>query len=139
MALSLVEACPNSPELEQAIGLLASAKDASDRAIRRDRPLVDASVMGRVFGKIEAYDKRVARVWLNAVDYADVRRYMADHLDEVTKANSIKTGVYGALWGAEVRVSRKIPPGTVCAIPDGGSDEDLKEGWTPSTLDLVRL
>lgn len=81
-----------------------------------DLPVVaplNASILADAFALIERHDLRVARVYMNARDYADVRKFGRDILDVETQAALLKTGVMATLWGAQIVTSRLVPAGTV--------------------------
>lgn len=81
---------------------------------------VSGAVLSDAFGLIERHDLRVARVYMNARDYADLRKFGRDILDIETQATLLKTGLMATLWGAQIIVSRLVPVGTVyvCAEPE---------------------
>jgi len=72
------------------------------------------------FARIETHDLRVARLFMNALDFADLRKWGRDVLDIETQATLLKSGLLATLWGAQVIVSRKVPVGYcyVCAEPE---------------------
>lgn len=70
------------------------------------------------FGDIEANDIRVARVFMNAKDYADLRKFGRDVLDIETQAVLFHTGLVATMWGAQVLVSRIVPRGVVYICGD---------------------
>jgi hypothetical protein len=74
---------------------------------------ISGAVLADAFASIEAHDLRVARVFMNAKDYADIRKFGRDILDIETQANLLKSGIMGILWGALIITSRLIPQGTV--------------------------
>jgi HK97 family phage major capsid protein len=65
------------------------------------------------FAAIERSDIRVATIFMNAKEFADLRKWDRDTLDTQTQAELLKTGIMGTLWGAQVVVSRIVPEGTV--------------------------
>lgn len=65
------------------------------------------------FAEVEQHDLRVARVFLNARDYGDIRKFGRDQLDPVHQQSLLDTGLMGQMWGAQLIVSRKVPVGTV--------------------------
>lgn len=81
---------------------------------------ISAGVLADAFGLIERHDLRVARVYLNARDYSDLRKFGRDVLDIETQATLLKTGLMATLWGAQVVISRLVPVGTVyvCCEPE---------------------
>lgn len=72
------------------------------------------------FARIERHDLRVARVFANALDYSDIRKWGRDVLDIETQATLLKTGLMATVWGAQIIVSRRVPAGYiyVCAEPE---------------------
>jgi len=72
------------------------------------------------FARIETHDLRVARIFMNALDYADVRKWGRDVLDIESQAALLKTGLMATVWGAQIIVTRKVDPGYayVCAEPE---------------------
>jgi len=81
---------------------------------------ISGAVLADAFSLIERHDLRVARVFMNARDYADLRKFGRDILDIETQRDLLKTGLMGTLWGAQVIVSRLVPVGTVyvCCEPE---------------------
>ena len=79
-----------------------------------------ANALADAFAAIERSDLRVANVFLNAKDYADLRKWDRDTLDIESQAVLLKTGLMATLWGAKLIVSRIVPEGTVyvCAEPE---------------------
>jgi len=92
---------------------------ATNPAILATAPLT-ASDMADAFASIERHDLRVARIFANAADYTDIRKWGRDVLDIETQATLLKTGLMATLWGAQIIVSRRVPAGTmyVCAEPE---------------------
>ena len=72
-----------------------------------------ANALADAFANVERTDIRVATVFLNAKDYADLRKWDRDTLDIETQAVLLKTGLMATLWGAKLIVSRIVPEGTV--------------------------
>ena len=74
---------------------------------------VTGAVLADAYALIERHDLRVARVFMNARDYADLRKFGRDILDIESQRDLLKTGLMATLWGAQVIVSRIVPVGTV--------------------------
>jgi hypothetical protein len=57
---------------------------------------------------------------MNAVDYADIRKFGRDILDIESQATLLKTGLQAVLWGAQIITSRLVPSGFayVCCEPE---------------------
>ena len=81
---------------------------------------ISGSVLADAYAQIERHDLRVARVYMNARDYADIRKFGRDILDIESQATLLKTGLQATLWGAQVITSRIVPAGTVyvCCEPE---------------------
>lgn len=79
-----------------------------------------ANALADAFANVERTDLRVATVFMNAKDYADLRKFDRDTLDIETQATLLKTGLMATLWGAKLVVSRIVTEGTVyvCGEPE---------------------
>jgi len=79
-----------------------------------------ANALADAFANVERTDLRVATVFMNAKDYADLRKFDRDTLDIETQAVLLKTGLMATLWGAKLVVSRIVTEGTVyvCGEPE---------------------
>lgn len=74
---------------------------------------ISPSVLADAFAEVERHDFRVARIYMNAVDYADIRKFGRDILDIESQATLLKTGLQATLWGAQIITSRLVPAGFV--------------------------
>jgi len=81
---------------------------------------VSPAVLADAFAEIERHDLRVARVYMNATDYADIRKFGRDVLDIESQATLWKTGMMATGWNAQFIVSRLVPAGVtyVCCEPE---------------------
>jgi len=81
---------------------------------------ISPSVLADAFAEIERHDLRVARIFMNSVDYADIRKFGRDILDIESQATLLKTGLQAQLWGAQIITSRLVPAGFVylCTEPE---------------------
>ena len=81
---------------------------------------INGAVLADAFALVERHDLRVARVFMNARDYADLRKFGRDILDTESQRDLLKSGIMATLWGAEIITSRLVPAGTVyvCAEPE---------------------
>jgi HK97 family phage major capsid protein len=81
---------------------------------------ISPSVLADAFAEVERHDLRVARIYMNATDYADIRKFGRDILDIETQATLLKTGLQSTLWGAQIITSRLVPAGYVyvCCEPE---------------------
>jgi hypothetical protein len=64
-------------------------------------------------GTIEEHGLRAARIFINGRDYADVRKFDRDVIDQETMQALFRTGYVGKIYGCQVIRSRVIAPGTV--------------------------
>lgn len=97
--------------------------DSLPAQMNPDIPVVaplSGAVLADAFSLIERHDLRVARVYMNARDYADLRKFGRDILDIESQATLLKTGLMATLWGAQIVTSRLVPVGTVyvCCEPE---------------------
>jgi len=92
---------------------------ATNADIPATAPLTPAD-LADAFAAIEQHDLRVARVFCNALDYSDIRKWGRDVLDIESQATLLKTGLMATVWGAQIIVSRRVPAGYiyVCAEPE---------------------
>jgi hypothetical protein len=74
---------------------------------------LNGPLLADAYALIERHDLRVARVYMNARDYADIRKFGRDILDIESQAALLKTGLQATLWGAQIITSRLVPVGTV--------------------------
>jgi len=81
---------------------------------------ISGAVLADAFALIERHDLRVARVFMNARDYADIRKFGRDILDIESQRELLRTGLQATLWGAQIITSRLVPVGTVyvCCEPE---------------------
>jgi hypothetical protein len=81
---------------------------------------ISPAILADAFAEIERHDLRVARIYLNATDYADIRKFGRDVLDIESQAQLWKTGLMSTGWNAQFVVSRLVPAGVVylCAEPE---------------------
>lgn len=81
---------------------------------------ISGAVLADAFALIERHDLRVARIFMNARDYADIRKFGRDILDIESQRELLRTGLQATLWGAQIITSRLVPVGTVyvCCEPE---------------------
>jgi hypothetical protein len=81
-----------------------------------DIPVVapmSSAILADAFAQIERQGLRVARVLMNAVDYADLRKYDRDVYDPQTQRELLYSGIQGIFYGAQIITSRLCPAGFV--------------------------
>jgi HK97 family phage major capsid protein len=74
---------------------------------------LDRDSLADSFAEIEKHDLRVARMFMNARDYSDIRKFGRDQLDPITQKSLLNTGLMAQIWGADIIISRVVPIGTV--------------------------
>ena len=79
---------------------------------------LDRDSLADAFAEIEKHDLRVARLFMNARDYSDIRKFGRDQLDPVTQKSLLATGLMANLWGADIIVSRVVPIGTIFVLTE---------------------
>lgn len=79
---------------------------------------ITPDVLADSFADIERHDLRVARIFMNAKDYTDVRKFGRDILDVESQAALLATGLMANLWGAKIIVSRIVPVGQVYVLAE---------------------
>lgn len=81
---------------------------------------ISQAVLADAFAEIEKHDLRVARIYMNARDYSDIRKFGREILDLESQATLLNTGLQSTLWGAQIIVSRLVPAGFVylCTEPE---------------------
>jgi len=87
--------------------------------VNANAPLTPSN-LADAFAQVERHDLRVARVFVNATDYTDIRKWGRDVLDVETQATLLKTGLMATVWGAQIIVTRQVAPGYiyVCGEPE---------------------
>ena len=82
-------------------------------------PLTPSSLYD-AFSLIERHDLRVARIFMNARDFTDIRKWGRDVFDIETQANLLKAGILANIGGAQIIISRLVPTGTmyICTDPE---------------------
>ncbi len=85
--------------------------------VNANAPLTPAN-LADAFALVERYDNRVSRVFVNALDYADIRKWGRDVLDIETQATLLKTGLMATVWGAQIIVTRQVDPGYVYVLAE---------------------
>lgn len=95
---------------------------------------LDRDALADAFAEVEKHDLRVARLFMNARDYSDIRKWGRDQLDPVSQKSLLATGLMAMIWGAEIIVSRIVPIGTVYVCT-----EEKFLGIMPQRIDITVL
>jgi hypothetical protein len=130
---------PHTEDKEKAFTLLKDVQLLGEKAIRFGRGILSPPVIADLFRDVELRNTRVVRFWVNAFNYADIRKFGHDIFDSETSVNKIKEGIHGRVWGAEVRVARKIPKDFVVVVGADEGDVDLHPDWNPVGDKLISI
>ncbi len=137
--------------IDSAAGQENTLQDIADQGMLK-RDLVDLKV------QIDRWDNVTTKYFMNINEYTDILNWASGggqvgqgEIDPVTHREILQTGLYAHIWGADIIVSKIVPPGTVyaCADPEFvgvmpvrqdieimPSDEpkQLKLGWVVSEI-----
>jgi hypothetical protein len=91
---------------------LAADPDNPHLDINVSAPLM-ADAISDAIGAIEEHGLRASRIFMNGLDYADIRKFDHDMIDPETMQFLLRTGYIGKIYGAQLIRSRVIAPGTV--------------------------
>jgi len=94
------------------INALAADVDNPHADIAVGAPL-SADAIADGIGAIEEHGLRAARIFINGRDYADIRKFDRDVIDQETQQALFRTGYVGKIYGTQVIRSRVVPLGTV--------------------------
>jgi len=94
------------------INALAADADNPHTDIGVAAPLT-ADAIADAIGAIEEHGLRAARIFINGRDYADLRKFDRDVIDQETMQALFRTGYIGKIYGCQVIRSRVVPLGTV--------------------------
>jgi hypothetical protein len=123
LAKAEIQAAEDSRVFAVLNGIAVNGFDSVNGQTNPDVPVIaplNGAVLADAFALIERHDLRVARVYMNARDYSDVRKFGRDILDIESQRDLLKTGLQSILWGAQIITSRLVPVGTVyvCCEPE---------------------
>lgn len=78
------------------------------------------SLLSDGFAIIESDEILVNEILMNPRTYSDIRKFKRNTIDYETATELLKQGIMGYIWGATIRVSRKVPDHTILilSIPD---------------------
>ncbi len=74
---------------------------------------ISQAVLADAFAQVEQHDLRVARVFVNPLDYADFRKLGREVLDPESQQQLLRTGMQTTMWGAQILSSRLVPQNVV--------------------------
>lgn len=123
LARAQIQAAEDSRVFAVMDSIATNGFDSVPGGTNPDIPVVaplNPAVLADAFSQIERHDLRVARIYMHATDYADLRKFGDNVIDRETQRTLLQTGLMGVLWGAQIITSRLVPAGTVyiCAEPE---------------------
>lgn len=128
-----------------------SGQDIADAGMMK-RDLVELKV------QIDRWDLVTTKYFMNISEYTDILNWASGggtvgqgEIDPVTQREILQTGLYAHIFGADIMVSKIVPPGTVyaCADPEfvgvmpvrqeievmpADEPKQLKLGWVVSEI-----
>lgn len=137
--------------IDSAANVENALQDIADQGMLK-RDLVDLKV------QIDRWDNVTTKYFMNINEYTDILNWASGggqvgqgEVDPVTQREILQTGLYAHIWGADIIVSKIVPPGTVyaCADPEfvgvmpvrqdievmpADEPKQLKLGWVVSEI-----
>lgn len=138
--------------LDAAAGVENTLQDVSDSGMLK-RDLIE------IKAQIDRWDLVTTKFFMNINEFNDILKWGSGggqgvgggEVDPVTMREVLQTGLYARIWGADVMVSKIVPPGTVygCADPEfvgvmpvrqdievlpADEPKQLKLGWVVSEI-----
>lgn len=108
-----------------------AAVDAAAEVENVAQDIADAGLLKRDLGElkvqVDRWDLVTTKFFMNISEYNDILKWgsgggqaagSGGELDPVTMREVLQTGLYAHLWGADIMVSKIVPPGTVYAAAD---------------------
>ena len=138
--------------LDAAAGVENTLQDVSDSGMLK-RDLIE------IKAQVDRWDLVTTKFFMNINEFNDILKWGSGggqgvgggEVDPVTMREVLQTGLYARIWGADVMVSKIVPPGTVygCADPEfvgvmpirqdievlpADEPKQLKLGWVVSEI-----
>ena len=138
--------------LDSAGSVENTTQDIADQGMLK-RDLVELKV------QVDRWDLVTTKYFMNINEYTDILNWASGggqgtgggEVDPVTQREILQTGLYAHIWGADIMVSKIVPPGTVyaCADPEfvgvmpvrqdievlpADEPKQLKLGWVVSEI-----
>jgi hypothetical protein len=138
--------------IDSASAVENTVQDIADAGMLK-RDLVELKV------QVDRWDLVTTKFFMNINEYTDILNWATGggqgagggEVDPVTQREILQTGLYATIWGADIMVSKIVPPGTVyaCADPEfvgvmpvrqdievlpADEPRQLKLGWVVSEI-----
>ena len=140
-----------------------AAIDAASAVENTVQDIADAGMLKRdlveLKVQVDRWDLVTTKFFMNINEYTDILNWATGggqgagggEVDPVTQREILQTGLYATIWGADIMVSKIVPPGTVyaCADPEfvgvmpirqdievlpADEPKQLKLGWVVSEI-----
>lgn len=107
-----------------------AAIDAAASVENTVQDIADAGMLKRdlveLKAQVDRWDLVTAKYFMNINEYTDILKWGSGggqgvgggEVDPVTMREILQTGLYAHIWGADILVSKIVPPGTVYAVAD---------------------
>jgi hypothetical protein len=111
---------------------LFAALDASSTVENTRMDIADAGLLKRdlleIKAQVDRWDLVTTKFFMHINEFTDILKWASGggqgtgggEVDPVTQREILQTGLYAHIWGADILVSKIVPPGTVygCADPE---------------------
>ena len=105
--------------IDSAASVENTVQDITDGGLLK-RDLIDLKV------QVDRWDLVTTKFFMHINEYTDILRWgvgggqgpTGGEVDPVTQREILQTGLYAHIWGADIMVSKIVPPGTVYAAAD---------------------
>jgi hypothetical protein len=77
---------------------------------------LEATIVSEMFSVLEGKNMPVTHLFMNAVRYADLRKWDRDTLDIETEMYKLQAGWMASMWGAKVVIREAMPENDVVAV-----------------------
>ena len=100
-----------SKEIKDGEALILASTDHAQDTVQANYTCSHTIADG--FAKVEKNNVRVSHIYMNALNYVDLRKWDRDTLDIETQASILKLGQMATLWGARLIVTRELEQGDI--------------------------
>jgi hypothetical protein len=105
--------------IDSAAAVENTAQDIADGGLLK-RDLVEIKV------QVDRWDLVTTKFFMNINEFTDILNWASGggqgptggEVDPVTQREILQTGLYAHIWGADIMVSKIVPPGTVYGLAD---------------------
>jgi hypothetical protein len=107
-----------------------AAIDAASSVENTVQDIADAGMLKRdlveLKAQVDRWDLVTTKYFMNINEFTDILKWASGggqgvgggEIDPVTQREILQTGLYAHIWGADIMVSKIVPPGTVYACSD---------------------